>query len=407
MRILYLHQYFTTPQYVGGSRSYEMARRFAANGHEVTLITSSAFLPDSWTEGGTWSQVEVAGIRVLVLPSNYSNKMSFVKRSIEFARYALRTTMKARAQRADVVFASSTPLTIAIPGVVAARHMKVPLVFEVRDLWPDVPVSIGALTNPALKKAAYMLEKWAYRNAARIVALSPGMASEIERKGVEKDRIHVIPNAADLEVFTVDEKAIASVRRKHPWLLDRRMVLYAGTVGIINGVEYLVRLAQRAQRVNPEIRFVVIGDGNRAHDVRRLAEEAGVLDENFFMLEPIPKRDLATYVAAADVSFSLVTNNPVLWNNSANKFFDAMAARTAVGINYGGWQKTALQEHDAGIVLDPVDLDGACRELLSFLEDENRVTVVGENARRLAEMEFDRNLLAQQLEQVIVSAAKR
>lgn len=405
MRILYLHQYFTTPEFAGGSRSYEMARRFAAQGHEVTLLTSSAFLPESWTAGRDWNVVDEQGIRVLVLPSGYSNRMSFLARVIEFVRYAVKTTLKARVQVADVVFASSTPLTIAVPGVLAARKLGAPFVFEVRDVWPDVPIAIGALRNPVLQRAAKQLERWAYRNARSIVALSEGMAESIASKGVARDRIHVVPNASDLEVFAVPEVRRQEVRDRYEWLGDRRMVLYAGTVGIINGVEYLARLAARMIRVDPEVRFVVVGDGNRADFVRAEASRLGVLDRNFFMLDPVAKKELAAYVAAADLSLSLVADIEALWANSANKFFDTLAAGTAVGVNYGGWQKDAIEKNDAGIVLNVRDIDIAAEDLSRFLNDEDRLALAGANARRLAETEYSRDLLTSRLEKILKDAA--
>lgn len=404
MRITYLHQYFTTPEFVGGSRSYEMARRLVSAGHEVTMITSSAFLPDSWVSGRSWSEVEVEGIRVLILPSGYSNKMSFSSRVIEFLRYAWRTTGRARTCPVDVVFATSTPLTVAIPGVLAARSQGVPLVFEVRDVWPDVPISIGALRNPLARRTAFALERWAYRNSQAIVALSSGMAAAIESKGVPRNHINVIPNAADLDLFTVSEKDQVAARGTHDWLGSRRMVLYAGTLGIINEVEYLAKLAARVLMVDPEIRFVVIGEGNRMESVRSVATQLGVIDRNFFLLAPMPKREVAAYVAAADLSLSLVADNPVLWNNSANKFFDTMAAGTAVGVNHGGWQAEIIEENGIGLVLDPRDLGQARDDLVAFLGDNGKIRACGRRAQELAQSRFSRDLLAAQLQQVIADA---
>ena len=176
MRITYLHQYFNTPEMSGGTRSYEMARRLVAMGHEVNMITS--WREDDGRKG--WFETAEAGIKVHWLPVPYSNKMGFKERISAFFRFAWGAARKAASLPADVVFATSTPLTIALPGVYAARRQKAPMVFEVRDLWPELPIAIGALKNPFLQFMARQLELFAYRNSKAIVALSPGMRDGVE-----------------------------------------------------------------------------------------------------------------------------------------------------------------------------------------------------------------------------------
>ena len=144
MRITYLHQYFNTPDMSGGTRSYEMARRLVARGHEVNMVTS-------WrTDDGRKKPFETVedGIRVQWLPVPYSNAMSYAQRLVAFGRFVVASTRRAAALPSDIVFATSTPLTIALPAVYAARRQRVPMVFEVRDLWPELPIAMGALRNP-------------------------------------------------------------------------------------------------------------------------------------------------------------------------------------------------------------------------------------------------------------------
>ena len=147
MRIVYMHQYFNTPAMHGGTRSYEMARRLVRSGHEVHMVTADS--QGSGARGkNSWSLTEEAGIHVHWLPVPYSNNMTYrarVKAFISFARYA---GLRAVPLRPDVVFATSTPLTIALPAAYAAKRLRIPLVFEVRDLWPEMPIAVGALRNP-------------------------------------------------------------------------------------------------------------------------------------------------------------------------------------------------------------------------------------------------------------------
>ncbi len=404
MRILYLHQYFTTPEYPGGTRSYEMARRLVEYGHSVRILTSSAFLGTEWAPSSGWHQRTIAGVDVDVYREPYSNRLRYRDRIRAFGRFAVACTLRGRNYPTDVVFASSTPLTIAIPGVLCARKFGVPFVFEVRDLWPDVPIALGALRGPATRTVATGLAHWAYRNATRIVALSPGMAAAVCATGRAAGDVTVIPNAADPAVFRCTEHQINEFRAGQAWLGSRPLVVYTGTFGKVNGLSYLVRLAAVCRDLAPEIRFLAVGDGVERERIIAEAREAAVIEKNLFIWPPRPKRDLAPIVAAADLTTSFVLPVPALWENSANKFFDGLAAGTPVGINHGGWQAEIIERTGAGLVLDPHDVARAGADLAAFLADGSRVSRGRAAARRLATEEFDRDLLAKRLEDCLKAA---
>lgn len=399
MKIIYLHQYFNTPAMSGGTRSYEMARRLVAAGHEVNMITS-------WREPidkKDWFEEQFDGIRVHWLPVRYSNHMSYKQRIVAFLSFAFKAGKRAIELGGDVVFATSTPLTIAIPGASSSRKLGIPMVFEVRDLWPELPIAIGALNNPLLKYAARRLEKYAYNHAARIVALSPGMADGVFRAGYDKNCIDIIPNSSDLAFFKSNQDAKDRFLAARPELVGGPIVLYPGALGKINGVGYLARLAALVKNKRPDIRFVVIGDGAERDEIVSLAQELGVFGVNFFMYPKIPKIEMPAAFAAATMVISLTVDLPELWANSANKFFDALASGTAVAINYGGWQATLLQEASAGIVLSS-DASVAAKFFIDYFANDSILVQAGVRARALAEEKFSRDLLAQQLEIVLEKA---
>ena len=398
MRIIYLHQYFHTPAVAGSIRSYEMARRFVAWGHEVHLITA-----DREARGGTYRSDE-AGIQVHWLGVPYSNMLGTYGRIRAFFEFAWRAAHKAAELEGDLIFATSTPLTVALPAVYAARRKGVPMVFEVRDLWPELPVAMGTLKGYPLIAAAQWLERFAYRNAAHVIALSPGMKAGVARAGYPASRVHVIPNSADLDLFGVPASAGAEFRAAHPWLGERPLVLYAGTLGAINGVGYLARLAAALKAHAPEVCFLVIGHGPDEEKIRALARELEVLGENFFMIPKVPKAAMPAVLSATTVATSLFIDLEEMWVNSANKFFDALASGTPVAINYGGWQAELLREHGAGLVLDPHDVAGSAQRLLEKLRDEAWLRRAGEASRHLAETRFSRDDLAKQLEGVLLRA---
>jgi glycosyltransferase involved in cell wall biosynthesis len=401
MRIIYLHQYFSTLRMAGGNRSYEMARRLVAAGHEVHMVTT-------WREplhDAKWFETDEAGIRVHWLPVPYSNHMGFAERITAFARFARASAVKAASLPGDVVLATSTPLTIAMPGVYSARRKRIPMVFEVRDLWPEVPVAIGVLKNPVLIFAARRLERFAYGNASRIVALSPGIADGVAAAGVSRHRIRVIPNAADLDLFAPDDQSAARFRMTHPELGRGPIMLYPGALGRVNGVAYLARLAAAVRHERPDLRFVIIGDGMEWSFVERKARELGVLGVSFFMYPEVSKKDIVAAFNAASMIVSVFINVPQLQANSANKFFDALASGTAVAINYEGWQADLLRETGAGIVL-PADPDMAADPLIRYFAD-GRVEQAGMSGRKLAEARFSRDKLTRELELMLVEAVSQ
>lgn len=402
MRILYLHQYFCPPQASGGTRSYEFARRLIANGHDVCVITSSACLPH-YESASRVSHLEIAGIPVVVIHVPYSNAMSFSRRIRAFIEFAWMASRQAIKAKADVVFATSTPLTIAIPGIVARLRHRIPMVFEVRDLWPELPIAVGALKNPLTKAAAQWLEWIAYHSATHVIALSPGMAEGVIRRGVPADRVTVIPNSCDLDLFGVPPERGQPVRDSLKLASDQPLIVYTGTLGLINGVDYLVEVAATMQDIAPQVRFLLVGDGARKEAVSSRAEKAGVLGRNLAMWNPVPKTQMADVLAAATVATSLFIPLKPMWNNSANKFFDALAAGKPIAINYGGWQADLLTETGAGIVLPPDDPAEGARQLAAFVQDRARLQSASEASRHLARTRFDRDMMARQLEDILCS----
>jgi glycosyltransferase involved in cell wall biosynthesis len=406
MKILYLHQYFVPPDGPGGTRSYEFARRWIDMGHEVLVITSSAYLPPAYRSLSKTTSVEIAGIPVIVIPSAYSHTLSFSARIRSFFQFALLASWAAMRHPADVIFATSTPLTIAIPGIAARLRHRIPMVFEVRDLWPEKPIAIGALRNPVAKMLARLLEWVAYHASAQIVALSPGAKAGVMRRGIADERVTVIPNSCDLDLFDVPAARGDSIRARLGLTPEQPLIVYTGTCGRINGVGYAVDMATTLADIAPDVIILLVGDGVEKEALRQRAAAAGTLDRNLFIWDAIPKKDVPDLLAAATVATSFVIPVEALWDNSANKFFDGLAAGKPVAINYGGWQADLLAESGAGIALPPDDPAQGARLLADFVRDPARLKAANEAARHLARTRFDRDDMARQLEAILRSAVK-
>ncbi|MBN2513661.1 MAG: glycosyltransferase family 4 protein [Sedimentisphaerales bacterium] len=364
-----------------------MARRWVVAGHAVTVICGRGDicgLPDQRV-------FDAEGIHVRVVGSCYSQKQSFLRRIAAFLFFILAGSIEGLCVRnVDVLFATSTPLTIGIPAMVLKWLKGVPFVFEVRDQWPEVPIEMGYIKNMLLKKLLLWLERCIYKSAAAIVALSPGMADGIQIVlGHVKRPVIVAPNGADIELFQPDIDSSA-VRKKMGWQ-DKFVVLHFGAMGKVNSLDFLIDAAQKMQTY-PDVLFVLMGQGK---EKQNLTEKVAALNlKNLEIHGPTPKSELPRIVAACDVSTVIIGNHPIIEHNSANKFFDSLAAGKPVLLNYSGWQRLTIEAHQAGFGCRLCDLDDYIKNLLTLYTSNNRLRDMGSNARRLAEEEFSRDKIA-------------
>ena len=202
MKILYLHQYFNTNNMPGSTRSFELSKRLVKNGHEVFVITSKR---DNYqSKKNKWTSED--GINVYWIPVYYSNNMTYLRRMFSFLIFSLKSTLKSLTINADLVYATSTPLTIGIPGIIYSKLKSKPMIFEVRDLWPDIPIAIGALKFPLLRYLAIKFENFIYRQSSSIIALSDGMKDGIIKKGNHRNKIKVITNFSYVEAYKKKEE---------------------------------------------------------------------------------------------------------------------------------------------------------------------------------------------------------
>jgi len=401
MRVVYIHQYFNGGKGASGMRSNNVARALVARGHEVHMIS----LRRSSGSDGAQGVAMIDGIHVHWIDVQYSNAMDFPARIRAFRLFAMRAARVARSLRGDIVFATSTPLTVIIPAWIASVGRGTPIVFEVRDLWPSVPIVMGALPHAWQRVLAKALERFAYRTSQHVIALSDDMRDGVLHAGTPASKVSVIPNMSDLDLFAPDPEAGRAWREQHAWLQDRPMVLYCGSFGRANGVGYLVDVAAAAREIDPEVQFVIAGGGAETELIRSAAETAGVLDETFHMIGDVPKPDVPSLHAAADICTSIFRPIPALEANSPNKFFDALAAGKPVAINVGGWQAEVVTRNECGIVMPSGDPRRAAAMLVELLRDPDELAERGVNARALAEERYSARQLSDQVVDILERVA--
>jgi glycosyltransferase involved in cell wall biosynthesis len=384
MKVIYIHQHFSTLAEGGSTRSYYLAKALTDAGNEVELITRH----NQRTSSTQW----IDGIRVHYLPVYYDNTQGFTGRVFAFVKFVALAYWTARTiPRASLCYAVSTPLTTGIIALLLKYLHRIPYYFEVGDLWPLAPVQMGVIRNLLLKRALFSLEKTIYRNARKIIALSPGISQAIE-KIVPAEKVHLIPNVADTDFFQPEKKQKALERQ---YGVENKLVItYFGTIGKANQLDYLLEAAFQCQLQSQQVAFLVVGKGAELSRLQQLAASYSL--QNLQFLPHCDKYALRSILNITDAVYISFARIPVLETGSPNKFFDALAAGKISLVNFGGWIKELVESQACGMYIDPEQPGSFYAGIEPFLRDPELKNHYQQNARRLAEDHFSRTLLTEE-----------
>lgn len=395
MKILYFHQHFSTPKGSAGIRSYAMAQALINNGHQVTMVCGSfgagqTGLAQPFVKGARRGVVD--GIEIIEFELPYSNSMSFLQRVKIFFSFAFKSIKVALTEKYDVVFATTTPLTAGIPGIAAKWLKRKPFVFEVRDLWPELPKAMGVIKNPIVLSLMSALEWASYRSADRLIGLSPGIVQGITKRGVAPEKVALIPNGCDLNIFAGEH---------HAWRPEQvaesdLMAIFTGTHGLANGLDAVIAVAtELKKRQRDDIKLVLVGDGMKKKDLQLQAQKLEL--NNVIFHDPVNKDKLAGLMASADLGLQILANIPAFYyGTSPNKFFDYIAAGLPVLNNYPGWLAEMIQEKQCGFAVPPESPKLFADALEQAADNRDELKNMGIRAQALARESFDRDMLSQQ-----------
>jgi glycosyltransferase involved in cell wall biosynthesis len=390
MHILYLHQHFSTPDGSTATRSFAFARTLAMRGHRVTLATgryqgAETGLAGAFRKGQR--EGRVAGFQVVEFDIPCGNAMGFAARGVAFLRYAAAAARLAFRVKPDLIIASSTPLTVVLPALLAKGLRGIPFIFEIRDPWPELPHAMGVLPAP-LAPVFDTLANFACRHAAAVVALSDGMAETALARGADPARVQVIGNGCDLDLFGPH---VAPWRPPEaaPWEV---LALYAGAHGRANGLGVVIEAASiLAARGETRLRILLVGEG--AEKTALIQQAAGL--PNLTFLPPMPKHDVARLFAGSQIALHILANCPAFAEWTApNKLMDGLAAGHPVISTAPGQAARLLADGGCGIAVPPGDAAGLAAALMNLVENPARRAAMGAAARSLAMRQHDRRLLA-------------
>lgn len=403
LRILYLHQHFSRPEGSTATRSFHHARALAAAGHSVTLLCGRyqgavTGLEGAFHQGERRGTME--GFAVREFDIRCGNAQGLAARSLAFLRFAARAARVALMERWDLVVASSTPLTVAVPALLARRRRRVPFLFEIRDPWPELPGALSAqgrgVPKPVLAAMGRLADA-ACRDAAAVLALTEGIAETAIARGATTRNVCVLPQGADLDLFG------PHVAPWRPPGLPAGAVLavYAGAHGAANGLEALLDAAALLRGAG--IILLLVGEGARKP---ALMARAAAEDLPARFLDPLPKARLAALLRDADIGLHCLAPVPEFAEWTApNKLVDGFAAGLPMVTNVPGRAARLVTEGGCGIAVPPGDAAALAAALRRLAGNPALRARMGANGRLLAERRFDARRIATEFVRLAEEAA--
>jgi len=404
LRILYISQYY--PPEIGATqtRAREMVSFLAGKGHRVTVLTEFPNHPLGVIPGeyrGKWLQrdpgvPEVVRVRVYARPRKNSFTRLGLYLSFMFMAIFAGLTLR---RKYDLIYATSPPLFVAAAGWLIAALRRCRFFLEIRDLWPESAVALGELRHCAAVAASSSLESFLYRRAVHVVAVTRGIADGLGKCGVADEKITLIPNGADLELYLPAEKDRAVLEE---WGLTPSdfVVIYTGLMGLMHGAEVIPEAAERMSNSHPDVHFVLIGEGVLKEKLIGAVQRAGL--RNVIFVPAKPERQLPRYIQSSDAGLVTTRNIPLCRGSLPVKMFSYMACAIPVLLAADGEARELVDRAGAGLCVEPENADQLVRSILQLKSNPQAGRRMGQNGRRLVQQRFSRKELAAGLEALLV-----
>jgi glycosyltransferase involved in cell wall biosynthesis len=400
MRILYLSQYFPPEAGATQSRAYDMAKSWTRLGHQITMVTEipnhpSGIIPPAY-KGRFYEKTNLDGIDIIRVWVKASPNKNFRNRMLFYLSYMLNAVIAGTflvANKYDFIYATSPPLFVGGAALLLRVIKRIPFIFEVRDLWPESAVALGELKNPRTIAWASHLEEICYKKAAQIVVVTQGIYARLAQSGVPGEKLIIIPNGANIELFTFSCSDRERIRRDLG-LSEKFVAIYAGIHGIAQGLETIIQTARLLQD-RQDIHFLFIGEGPRKADLQRLATDYHLINITF--LPEKPRTDIPSYLSAADIALIPLRKADIFTGVLPSKIFDAWACERPVIICIDGEARKVVESVYGGIYSPPEDSHKLAFTLREIATEPGKLLNMGKNGRKFTQDNHSRDILAKKL----------
>jgi glycosyltransferase involved in cell wall biosynthesis len=408
MHILFLCHYFPPEVNAPASRTYENAKRWVRAGHEVTVLTCHPSHPGGVVYPGYKNSVhaweEIDGIRVLRVGTYLSANKGFVRRTANYVSFMVSAVLQCwRVKNVDLVVSTSPQFFCGMGGYFVSRLKRRPWVLEIRDLWPESIIAVGAITNRRVIRMLEGIESFLYRKADRIVSLTNAFKRHIMARGIPAEKIAIVTNGADLERYVQGER-MNDLRKELE--LDEGVFLasYIGTHGMAHGLGTVLRAAKRLEG-EPGIRFLLVGDGAERERLLKEKEEMGLTD--VIMLGQQPKERMPLFLSATDACLVLLIKSELFKTVLPSKIFEAMAMGRPIVLGVEGESRELIEEGGCGMCIEPENDEELAEAILNLAKNPDMAKKLGEQGKRYVASRFDREALAMEYLDLLERTADR
>lgn len=406
MNILLLHQYFLEDDDPGGSRWNEMTKTWIEEGHSITVIAGMMHYNGNSKRQEYKNKYFVKNIQgsVIVHRTHVSEAYNsgFIGRLWGYFSFMFSSVwaglFKVKGQF-DVVVVTSPPLFVGLSGYLISRFKRIPMVFEIRDLWPESAIDTGVLTNKWIIKVAYWFEKFIYKKADLINVLTPAFYNTLkDKKNVPESKLIMIPNAADFSLSEqLEETFNRELFRKEHNLSSYFVITYVGAHGVANHLEQLIEAGKVLEDTN--VLFLLIGQGMEKERLLKLAAERNVTNVRF--IDPVPKKEVFKYILASEMGASVLKKVDTFKTVYSNKTFDYFSCKIPIIMAIDGVSRELVEKANAGTYVEPENIYEYERVIRHYLKNPSQLKLEGNNGFQYAKLNFDRKILAQKYVKLI------
>lgn len=406
MHVLLIHQAFVLPQEPGGTRHFELTRSLIQQGEHCTIVASDLnYLTgqSGFSSKRLLTKQSLEGANIIRAFTYPSQHRGFIWRILSFLSFMFTSIIASlTVKRVDLVFGTSPPIFQAVSASLISILKKKPFLLEVRDLWPEFAIDIGILRNSILICLSRWLERFLYARATHIMVNSPAYKAYLVKKGVAKEKISLITNGVDLEMF--DPFKTGEKFRKLFKLNGKFTVTYAGALGLANDIPTVLKAANLLQN-NKGIHFLLVGDGNNRSNLENLARELRLRNVTF--VGSRPKSDMPEILAASDICVATLKDIPMFRTTYPNKVFDYMAAGRAVVLAIDGVIRKVVESASCGIFVPPGNEVALAVSIEQLFRNPQKAREMGLSGRRHVTQHFDRKQQADQFLKLIEQLSKK
>jgi hypothetical protein len=405
MRILFLTDNFPPETNAPATRTFEHTRAWVAAGHEVTVLGNVPNFPAGKVFPGYTNKLcqreTMDGVHVVRVWTYVTANEGFLRRSLDYFSFAVSGVIGGLfLPRPDVIVATSPQIFTALAGCILAWVKRRPFVFELRDLWPDSIVAVGAMREGPLLRVLRRLEYWLYRRAAKIVSVTNAFKRVLVENGVPQERVAVIRNGVDLKAFVPGPKPVELARRLG--LEGKYVAAYVGTIGMAHGLDTLLSAAERL-RDRRDLAFVLVGAGAERARLEEDARRRGL--DNVTFVGPVDKEEVKEYWRLCDVALVLLKGVSLFHHVIPSKMFEAMGTGRPIILGVRGESAELLQEAGAGIAVAPENAQALAEAITKLMDNPALCRALGDAGREFVERKFDRQRLALEMLKEVEEAA--